>query len=116
MNLLNLSALVVDFETTGFDPQKERAVEVAAVLVSGRKIEKFESLINPGIPIPPEASAIHHLIAEDLTDAPTWAEVKPKILAMEFDVIVAHNAPFDMGFMAHDGGAPKGKPVICTWR
>lgn len=116
MNLMNLSALVVDFETTGFDPQKERAVEVAAVLVSGRKIEKFESLISPGIPIPPEASAIHHLIADDLTEAPTWAEVKPKLLAMEFDVIVAHNAQFDMGFMSHDGGAPEGKPVICTWR
>jgi exodeoxyribonuclease X len=116
MNLMIAVPMVLDFETTGINPEKDRAVEIATVIPVGRKIVKTTSLINPGIPIPPEASAIHHLIDADVVNARPWAEVKAVIDIPSFDVFVAHNAEFDMAFYAHDGGLPEGKPIICTWR
>ena len=109
---------VLDFETTGLDPTKDRAVEVAAIRLEGMKsiTHKLTSKLNPGIPIPPEASAIHHIIAEDVAESPSWAEYRNEVFNLDFDIIVAHNAQFDSGFLAQDGGPPPGKPVICTWR
>jgi exodeoxyribonuclease X len=112
MNLLDTVPLVIDFETTGMDYKEDRAVEVATVR---NKVDVFETLINPGIEIPYQASAVHHILDCDVLESPTWAEVKPQILAQDFGVIVAHNASFDMEFFAQDGGLPD-KPVICTWR
>jgi len=120
-DLTKMVPLVIDFETTGTDPEKDRAVEVAAQIfeleVDGvQPVHTYQSFLNPGIPIPPEASAIHHLIDSDVAGAPVWSKAKADILSMPFDLFVAHNAPFDMAFFAQDGGMPEGKPVLCTWR
>ena len=115
-NLLTARPMIIDFETTGKDPEKDRAVEVAAVILDGGQYHQFSSLINPGIPIDPEASAVHHLIDADVADAPTWATVKTNLLTSEFDLFVAHYAEFDSKFFAHDGGLIEGKPFLCTWR
>jgi len=115
-NLLTMKPLVIDFETTGLDPEKERAVEVAYQILDGTIVRTNSTLLNPGIPIPPEASAIHHIIDADVVNAPTWASAKALMLSESFDVIVAHNAEFDAKFLAHDGGLPEGKPILCTWR
>lgn len=103
---------IVDSETTGKEHGKDKAVEVGGVLIEDGKIVKhYESLINPGIPIPPEASAIHHLVDHMVQDAPGIDAALQPILEEDVDFIVAHNAGFDKGFL--DLGD---QPWLCTWK
>lgn len=66
------------------------------------------SLVNPGRAMPPEASAVHHLIDEDLVGASPVTEVFAKIMDGA-DIFAAHNAAFEQAFF---GGG--NKPWICT--
>jgi exodeoxyribonuclease X len=73
-------------------------------------------LINPGIPIPPELSAIHHIIDEDVAGQPSWDFVLPDFIDDEEDEIVAyaaHNAKFEQQWFTP---AILKKPIICTYR
>lgn len=103
---------VIDIETTGIDPAKDRLVEIASVdLLREGKIEnEMRSYVAPGIPIPPEASAVHHLLDADLEGAPSYAE------AIEHwkgaDYYVAHNADFERGFLEADLGGS----WLCTFK
>ncbi len=55
---------VLDTETTGLDPQNDRVVELAGVYFEGRRYRSHrQMLLDPGIPIPREASDIHHITA-----------------------------------------------------
>jgi DNA polymerase III epsilon subunit-like protein len=111
---------VVDCETTGLDASKDDLVEVAAVkFVDGHPTDKFESLANPGVPIPPKASAAHFLTKRDLLGAPDPDEVLEQLATFietedEDDdaIIVAHNADFDRGFLTSIAD----RDWICTWR
>lgn len=109
--------LVLDTETTGLDPATDRVVEVAATVFDAGEdtlsTVVFQSLINPERPIPPEASAIHHLTAADVADAPTLDTLTPRLreLAATADVLVAHNAAFDRSFLPD-----LGRPWFCTLR
>lgn len=98
---------VLDTETTGLTlhpsapiVRQPRLVEVSLARVSrknGKLLSRDEWLINPGIPIPPDATAIHKLTDEDVKDAPRFTEAWPKIQAAfeQCDMLLAHNAPFD---------------------
>lgn len=65
-----------DLETTGVDVTNDHIVEISLikVLPSGEEIEKTRR-INPGVPIPPEATAVHHITDEDVADAPTFKQI-----------------------------------------
>lgn len=72
-----------DLETTGLDVSSARVVEVAMIREEpSGELEEFRSLVNPGIPIPPHVSAIHHIYDKDVANAPTFAEVAPRILSL----------------------------------
>jgi exodeoxyribonuclease X len=88
----------IDTETTGTDPTKDRIVEFALRDSYGYGID---FLVNPGMPIPYETSAIHHLTDVDVADALPYEEAMMRIerIAMPSYVIVAHNAPFDRSFL-----------------
>lgn len=61
---------------------------------------EFCTLVNPGRPIPAQASAVHGIGDLDVSFAPSFAEAGRELLAfIEGAVIVAHNAPFDLGFL-----------------
>lgn len=103
---------IVDSETTGLDPEKDRAVEVGAILIEdGEYVKHYSSLINPGIPIPPEASAVHHIVDSMVQGAPGIEAALQPILEEEVDYIVAHNAKFDQGFL--DLG---NYDWLCSWK
>lgn len=70
-----------DLETTGVSFSEDRIVDVALIKrrPSGDE-ESFESLVNPGMPIPSEATAIHHITNEMVKDAPSFAQLAPKLL------------------------------------
>lgn len=113
MTLADLTYLVVDTETTGLNPGADKVVSIAGVWTRpGTGGFRRESrLVDPGMPIPPEASAIHHIVDRHVKDAPTLAQVLPVFQQADFDVYAAHNAAFDFGFIPSSG-----RPVLCTMR
>ena len=97
--------VVFDTETTGLAPSKERIIELAAIrFVDGSPTEIFETYINPGKPIPPEATAINHITDEMVADAPTISQILPAFEAfVGRSPLVAHNLAFDLKFMYYSG-------------
>jgi DNA polymerase III epsilon subunit family exonuclease len=93
-----------DTETTGLMPSRERVVEVSGVRFTlGEERSQFESLVDPGMPIPPAASRVHGITDEDVSGQPSIADVLPGFMALcEGAVVVAHNAEFDVNFLAHE--------------
>ena len=67
----------IDIETTGIDPATDDVVEIACVdlLREGGITNRQETLVKPALPVPPESSAVHHLINVDLAGAPLLEEV-----------------------------------------
>ncbi len=98
--------VALDFETTGLDPRRDRIVEVGAIRFDhgGNVLGVFQSLVNPGFPCPPEAARIHGIGDEELAGAEGEDLVIPRLVeflqASGPTTLVAHNAPFDVGFLA----------------
>jgi DNA polymerase-3 subunit epsilon len=90
-----------DTETTGLRAS-DRLVELGAVRFRGSQIEgEFVAVVNPGVPIPSEATAVHGIRDEDVTGQPRAAEVLPSFLGfIEGAALVGHNAPFDVRVLA----------------
>ncbi|MBR3889841.1 3'-5' exonuclease [bacterium] len=93
--------IVLDTETTGLDYTKEEIIEFAAVRLENGKIkDSFQTLINPEQHIRKSSMAVHGITEEMVADAPTEAEILPKIQEFIGDYpIVAHNAIFDHSFL-----------------
>lgn len=101
--LLELCFVVFDTETTGLLPHKDEIVQIGAVRVVKGKIvegERLDTLVNPGIPIPPASTKVHKVSDRMVQGAPDIAEAGRSFHQFARDaVIVAHNAPFDMAFL-----------------
>ncbi|SEG83173.1 DNA polymerase-3 subunit epsilon [Actinacidiphila yanglinensis] len=94
---------LVDVETSGLRPYQDRVLSVAVVTIGpdGERTGEFSTLLNPGCD--PGPVHVHGLTAERLRGAPTFDQVAGRIGAMLQDrVMVAHNAPFDYDFLAHE--------------
>lgn len=107
--------IVLDTETTGLDHAKgDRIIEIGCVellnrIPSGRE---FHCFINPERDVPAEAEAVHGLSTEFLADKPLFAVVAQDFLDfIGSDVLVIHNAGFDIGFLNMELGR-LGKPKI----
>ncbi|MEP6571962.1 MAG: 3'-5' exonuclease [Gemmatimonadota bacterium] len=93
---------VVDTETTGMRPgAADRITDIAVVVVHGPRRELvFESLVNPGCPIPSRIVGITGITDEMVRGAPGFHEVADQVLAsLAGRVFVAHNVHFDWGFV-----------------
>ncbi|HZI94378.1 MAG TPA: exonuclease domain-containing protein [Patescibacteria group bacterium] len=91
-----------DTETTGLSPIGDRIVEIAAVAFrrDGSELDVFEQLVDPGIPIPPELTAIHGITDEMVAGKPRIQQVLPDFLRfVDRAVLVAHNAPYDVSML-----------------
>lgn len=98
-----LREIIFDTETTGLSPRDgDRLVEIGCVEVvnrfpTGRVFHKY---INPERDMPLEAFQVHGLSSEFLKDKPRFAEIAEEFADfIEGATLVAHNAPFDMGFI-----------------
>lgn len=79
-----------DLETTGLDIVKDRIVEISILKIfPNHKREQLYYLINPGMPIPPEVSAIHGIKDIDVKDCPTFKEVANEIFDFIADADLA---------------------------
>lgn len=95
--------IAFDIETTGFSPVNDRITEIAAVkLVDGVIVGIFQELVNPQIPIPVHITEITGITDDMVACKRAISEVLPDFLAFCSDeTLVAHNAPFDVGFIRH---------------
>ncbi|MEW2917090.1 3'-5' exonuclease [Ruegeria sp. ANG10] len=101
--LRDLCFVVFDTETTGLLPHKDEIVQIGAVrVVNGRIVqgERLDILVDPGMPIPPASTKVHHISDHMVQGAPDIAAAGRTFHQFARDaVIVAHNAPFDMAFL-----------------
>lgn len=81
MMKLRKPVVFFDLETTGVAPDRDRIVDLAFLrrAPDGQE-EVFSSLVDPGMPIPPEATAVHHITDEMVRGQPTFAALAPKLL------------------------------------
>jgi DNA polymerase-3 subunit epsilon len=111
----DMRKIVLDTETTGFDPaQGDRIIEVAALelmndLPTGRT---YRTLVNPLRPIGIGAQRVHGITDEMVAAAPLFEAIADDLIAFLGDApLVIHNAPFDVKFLNHEFGLI-GKPPL----
>jgi DNA polymerase III epsilon subunit family exonuclease len=103
--LTDLTFLAFDTETTGLHPIMHRLVEVGAIRfrLDGREVATFQQLIDPHIPIPPDVQQVHGITDHMVRGQPSIDHVLPpfiEFLGTPDTILLAHNAPFDLGFLA----------------
>jgi DNA polymerase-3 subunit epsilon len=98
---VELPIALLDVETTGKDAAADRVVEVGiAIARGGVVVERKNWLVNPGRPIPKEASDVHKITDDDVRDAPAFAAVAQEIAAVLAGCVPgAYNAAFDRAFL-----------------
>lgn len=96
-----IDVALLDVETTGRDASVDRVVELGiAVGRRGEIVARYNWLINPGMPIPAEVTAIHHITDEMVADKPRFEAIAPEIAnALKGCVPAAYNAMFDRAFV-----------------
>lgn len=111
---------VIDFETNGLMPDSGgRAIEVAAVLVQDNQIiDTWQSLMNPGVRVPPFITSLTGITPMMVRTAPAPEKVMAEIAAFVGDAtLVAHNASFDRKFWQYELGRiglPCAHDFLCT--
>lgn len=106
---------VFDIETTGIDPTEHKVIEIAAYdLDASRKrvVPVGCHLVNPGRTIPPEASAVHHLIDIDVAEAEAFDAVLKNYLINSPVYYAAHNCDFERAFIP----TPTETQWLCTYK
>lgn len=111
---------VIDFETTGSSPEDDRITEIGAAKYHGGEcIGTFQTLVNPGCPIPPFITILTGITEAMVLPAPRIESLLGSLTHFIGDaVIVAHNARFDVSFLnaalVRDGRDPLDNPVVDT--
>lgn len=98
---LDSEYVVFDIETTGLSKKHNKIIEIGAVKVKdGEVVDTFSEFINPGVPIPYQIEQLTSINDDMVKDAPMFDVIVPRFV--EFcgdDIVVAHNASFDTGFV-----------------
>ncbi|WP_124640165.1 MULTISPECIES: 3'-5' exonuclease [Amniculibacterium] len=106
MNLkLHKPLCVFDLETTGTHVGKDRIVEICILKVNPDASRESKTwLVNPGMPIPAESSAVHGISDADVADAPSFQEIAPKIMEMiaGTDLAGFNSNRFDVPLLAEE--------------
>lgn len=95
--------VVVDLETTGLDPYKDRVISVGAFRLKDGRVrigDLFNELVNPGRDIPPDSIKIHAILPDQVAAArPAWEVFDDFLAYLGNDIMVAHHALFDLHFL-----------------
>jgi DNA polymerase-3 subunit epsilon len=91
----------LDVETTGFDSAKDRVIEIGIIeMCNGEVIDRYNRLVNPGIPIPRAVRELTGISEDDLVDAPPFSAIADEVRArLDGRCVVAYNLDFDRGFV-----------------
>lgn len=92
---------IIDIETTGGSPKRDKITEVAIIISDGSKIiDTYETLINPGVSIPYNITRITGITNEMVQEAPRFYEIAKYVVEKtEGCIFVAHNVQFDYNFI-----------------
>lgn len=112
---------IVDVETTGLRPARDKIIEVAVVITDGEKvIDQFSTLVHPECVLPQYITSLTSISDNMLHDAPKFFQVaKHLVTLLKGCTFVAHNARFDYSFLKKEFaelGYTFHKPVVCTVR
>jgi len=122
MTVVSETVIVIDFETTDLYPEQGgRATEVAAVVVAdGAIVDRFQSLMNAGVRIPPFIESLTGISNRMIRQAPGAADVMRQLAEFIGEIpLVAHNAAFDSKFLQAEllrVGQPQRAPMLCSMR
>ncbi len=116
--LEQLPFVILDLETTGFAPPAARITEIALIRLSGED-GQFQTLVDPGIPIPLEITRVTGIDDGMVRGKPRIEEVLPRVAELMTDsIFVSHNVPFDWAFLEHafrrNLNRPLAMPYLCT--
>jgi len=109
--------IVLDTETTGLNPaQNHRIIEIGCIELINRRLtgNNFHCYLQPDRSMEPEVVKVHGITEEFLKDKPRFADIAADFLGfVKGAQLIAHNAPFDIGFLDHELGklAKSGQPV-----
>jgi ATP-dependent DNA helicase DinG len=109
--------VVLDTETTGFSPRQDSLIEIAAAIMRGPHItERFSTFVDPGRAIPGVITELTGITNEDVRGAPdAWEATKNLEDFVGTRQIIAHNAPFDRGFIAEAAPVDSGLASEDRW-
>ncbi len=119
LSLHDLDYCVIDTETTGGSPLQDHIIEVAVIhWRDGIIYDRFNTLINPGVPIPDWITDLTGINDEMVKNAPAFSDIaRPLKAFLSQGVFTAHNAPFDYGFVRGEFvrlGEQFESPALCT--
>jgi DNA polymerase-3 subunit epsilon len=99
--LQDVTFVVLDLETTGGSPDRDRITEIGALkLRGGELLGRIDTLVNPGVPIPPTVTVLTGITEAMVLPAPALGEVlSPLLEFLRGSVIVGHNIRFDRAFL-----------------
>ena len=102
--LRNVSFAVVDFETTGLNPETDRIVQLAAIIMNGEGdiIDSFDTIVKPESPSEYQHGAehIHGISTEQVANGMPLRKALEQLWSISSgNVFTAHNAAFDLGFL-----------------
>lgn len=105
-DLLQLERPLVclDLETTGTSPQRDRIIQIGVVkILPTGEVQEGCQLVNPGMPIPPESTEVHHITDEMVADQPKFRDLATKLhTGLSQCDIAGYNVAFDLGFMREE--------------
>lgn len=117
-----LAGCALDVETTGLDYQRHAVIELAMQRFradhTGRIVDvgpSFRWLEDPGVPIPPEITALTG-VSDEAVAGKRICDAEATCLILDADFVIAHNAGFDRPFVEARLPAAAGKPWICSMR
>jgi len=107
MPLAHAPLVAIDCETTGLDPRRDRVVSIAVLPIhEGLRVADVPSLdtiVDPRMPIPSPATAVHGIDADAVVGAPSFAAAHPLIVeAIAGSVVIGHHIGFDLAVLAHE--------------
>lgn len=110
---------IVDLETTGADPTRDRITEIAILITeNGSLVEEWSTLVDPDMPIPLRIQELIGITDDMVKSAPRFAQIADEVLTRLADaVFVAHNARFDYNFLRaafEQLGTRWAAPAMCS--
>lgn len=117
---LSRPIVFVDLETTGADAQRDRITEIGVVEVGPDGVVEWDTLLDPGIGIPPFIQRLTGITDEMVRGRPTFATLAEALAErLHGKLFIAHNARFDYGFLKNEfrrAGVTFRADVLCTVR
>ena len=102
----NQTYVVLDVETTGFSPGRDKIIEFGAVkIINGKEVDSMQTFINPERPIPKQIVELTHINDNMVRNAPTFEQARYRINQFigTSGPVIAHNASFDKRMLQAQG-------------